>query len=157
MLRNAKRLQNLTNQVLDLSKLEAGSMELHLQEGELSSVLRLIGSTFSSLADRKGMTYIQEIFEGPVQGCYDRDKLEKMLNNLLSNAFKFTPPGGKVGLKATIENGKLVIEVKDSGVGIPSDKIGLIFNRFYQIDDSITRTSEGSGVGLALTKELDLI
>jgi DNA-binding response OmpR family regulator len=100
------------------------------------------------------MSYVQEILEGPVQGCYDRDKLEKMLNNLLSNAFKFTPPGGMVGLKATMENENLVIEVRDSGVGIPSDKIGLIFNRFYQVDDSMTRSSDGSGVGLALTKEL---
>lgn len=154
MHRNAKRLQNLINQLLDLSKLEAGSMELHLQEGELSSTIKLISSTFSSLAERKGLIYKQEIFQGPYKGCYDRDKLEKMLNNLLSNAFKFTPEGGLVNMKAIINNGKLFIEVKDSGIGIPEEKLGLIFNRFYQIDDSITRSSEGSGVGLALTKEL---
>jgi signal transduction histidine kinase/DNA-binding response OmpR family regulator len=154
MHRNAKRLQNLINQLLDLSKIEAGSMELHLQEGELSSVIRLIGSTFSSLAERKGLIYKQEIFHGPYKGCYDRDKLEKMLNNLLSNAFKFTPEGGLVNMKATINDGKVFIEVKDSGIGIPEEKLGVIFNRFYQIDDSITRSSEGSGIGLALTKEL---
>jgi DNA-binding response OmpR family regulator len=129
-------------------------MELHLQEGELSSVLKLIGSTFSSLAERNGLVYKQEIFQGPFKGCYDRDKLEKMLNNLLSNAFKFTPEGGLVNMKATIETGNLIVEVKDSGIGIPEEKLGLIFNRFYQIDDSITRSSEGSGIGLALTKEL---
>src|SRR5688572_537844 len=77
-----------------------------------------------------------------------------MLNNLLSNAFKFTPEGGTVNLKAFIDAGKLVVEIKDSGVGIHADKLGLIFNRFYQVDDSINRSSEGSGIGLALTKEL---
>ena len=96
MHRNAKRLQNLTNQVLDLSRLEAGSMDLHLQEGDLSAAIRFISSTFLSLAESKGLSYQQEIFDGPYKACYDRDKLEKMLNNLLSNAFKFTPQGGSV-------------------------------------------------------------
>ena len=154
MHRNAKRLQNLTNQVLDLSRLEAGNMDLHLQEGDLSAAIKFICSTFLSLAESKGLSYRQDIFEGPYIACYDRDKLEKMLNNLLSNAFKFTPEGGSVNLKAFIDAGKLVVEIKDSGVGIPADKLGLIFNRFYQVDDSINRSSEGSGVGLALTKEL---
>ena len=154
MHRNAKRLQNLTNQVLDLSRLEAGNMDLHLQEGDLSAAIKFICSTFLSLAESKGLSYRQDIFEGPYIACFDRDKLEKMLNNLLSNAFKFTPEGGSVNLKASIDAGKLVVEIKDSGVGIPADKLGLIFNRFYQVDDSINRSSEGSGIGLALTKEL---
>jgi signal transduction histidine kinase/DNA-binding response OmpR family regulator len=154
MHRNAKRLQNLINEVLDLSRLEAGSMELHLQEGELASVIKFIGSTFSSMAERKGLTFTQEIFDPPYNGCYDRDKLEKMLNNLLSNAFKFTPEGGSVNMKADVTEGKLIIGIKDTGVGIPQDKLELIFNRFYQVDDSLTRSSEGSGIGLALTREL---
>jgi signal transduction histidine kinase/DNA-binding NarL/FixJ family response regulator len=154
MYRNADRLQNLINQVLDLSKLEAGSMELQLEEGEISAVIRLISSTFSSMAQRKNLTYTQEIFQGPLNGVYDRDKLEKMLNNLLSNAFKFTPEGGVVSLKATEEDGKISIEVTDTGIGISEKELPLIFNRFYQIDDSNTRSSEGSGIGLALTKEL---
>lgn len=154
MYRNATRLQNLINQLLDLSKLEAGNMELRLQEAELSSFIRLISSTFSSLAERKGLTYNQEIFNGPFRGCFDGDKLEKMINNLLSNAFKFTPEGGLVSMKAWLDQGKLIVEVKDSGTGIPEEKVGLIFDRFYQIDDSITRSAEGSGIGLALTKEL---
>jgi signal transduction histidine kinase/DNA-binding response OmpR family regulator/predicted negative regulator of RcsB-dependent stress response len=154
MHRNATRLQNLINQLLDLSKLEAGNMELQLQEAELSSFIRLISSTFSSLSHRKNLTYKQEIFEGPVMACFDRDKVEKMINNLLSNAFKFTNEGGFVSMKASVDDGILTVEVKDSGVGIPESKLGLIFNRFYQVDDSITRSAEGSGIGLALTKEL---
>jgi signal transduction histidine kinase/DNA-binding response OmpR family regulator len=154
MQRNASRLQNLINQLLDLSRIEAGSMELHLEEGDPVSALRLISGTFSSLAERKRITFTQEISNETPIGYFDRDKIEKIVTNLLSNAFKFTPEGGKVYFKATIVNDKLVVEVRDSGIGIAPEKIDFIFNRFYQTDDSITRVSEGSGIGLALTKEL---
>lgn len=154
MQRNATRLQNLINQLLDLSRIEAGSMELHLEEGDVTGALRLISGTFSSLAERKGISFTQEIPEHTIIGCFDRDKLEKIVTNLLSNAFKFTAEGGKVNLKSTIASDKLVVEVRDSGIGIAPAKIDFIFNRFYQADDTITRNSEGSGIGLALTKEL---
>jgi signal transduction histidine kinase/DNA-binding response OmpR family regulator len=154
MQRNASRLQNLINQLLDLSRIEAGSMELHLEEGDIAGVLRLISGTFSSLAERKGISFIQEISDDVSSGCFDRDKIEKIINNLLSNAFKFTGEGGQVFFNVAISSSELVIEVRDSGIGIPPEKIDLIFNRFYQADDSITRGSEGSGIGLALTKEL---
>jgi signal transduction histidine kinase/DNA-binding response OmpR family regulator len=153
MHRNAKRLQNLINQLLDLSRIEAGSMQLHLEESDVAPILRFVGSSFSSLAERKGIYYGQKIIASHV-GCFDRDKLEKIINNLLSNAFKFTPEGGTVHFKAQVGKGQLIIEVKDSGIGIPKEQQQSIFNRFYQVDDSTTRTSEGSGIGLALTKEL---
>lgn len=153
MHRNARRLQNLINQLLDLSRIESGNMELHLEESDLGQTLRFIGSNFSSLAERKGIFYRQEIINAFV-GCYDRDKVEKIINNLLSNAFKFTPEGGVVNFETELGNGMLTIEVRDSGIGIPNDQQDNIFNRFYQIDDSTVRTSEGSGIGLALTKEL---
>ena len=153
MHRNARRLQNLINQLLDLSRIESGNLELHLEESDLGQTLRFIGSSFSSLAERKGIFYRQEILNTFI-GCYDRDKVEKIINNLLSNAFKFTPEGGLVNFKASEENGMLSVEVKDSGIGIPKEQQENIFNRFYQIDDSTTRSSEGSGIGLALTKEL---
>lgn len=154
MHRNARRLQHLTNQVLDLSRIEAGTLALHLEEGDVLWLPRFMASTFSSLAEHKGLFFKQEISSRPYTGCYDRDKVEKMISNLLSNAFKFTPAGGTVSLKAAVEKDHLVVEVADSGIGIPASKIGLIFNRFYQADDSVTRASEGSGIGLALTKEL---
>jgi signal transduction histidine kinase len=154
MQRNASRLQTLINQLLDLSRIEAGSMELHLEEGDPVSALRLISGTFASLAERKRITFAQEISGEASVGSFDRDKIEKIVTNLLSNAFKFTPEGGKVYFKATIVNDKLVVEVRDSGIGIAPEKINFIFNRFYQTDDSSTRVSEGSGIGLALTKEL---
>ncbi|HEY5749748.1 MAG TPA: tetratricopeptide repeat protein [Chryseolinea sp.] len=153
MHRNARRLQHLINQLLDLSRLESGNMELHLEVSDLAQTLRYIGSSFSSLAERKGIFYTQHISDS-FMGCYDRDKVEKMINNLLSNAFKFTPEGGLVNFRAEVVKGLLTVEVKDSGIGIPQDQHKNIFNRFYQVDDSATRSSEGSGVGLALAKEL---
>jgi len=153
MHRNARRLQHLINQLLDLSRLESGNMELHLEVSDLAQTLRHIGSSFSSLAERKGIFYTQHLVDA-FMGCYDRDKVEKIVNNLLSNAFKFTPEGGLVNFKADVTNGLLTVEVKDSGIGIPQAQQKNIFDRFYQVDDSTTRASEGSGVGLALAKEL---
>lgn len=153
MQRNANRLQNLINQLLDLSKIEAGSLELHLEENDLSQTLRFIGSSFSSLAERKGILYKYEIPDAFV-GCYDRDKIEKICNNLLSNAFKFTPEGEQVSFKAIVNGNNLLLEVADTGIGIAEEQLRNIFNYFYQGDASVTRGMEGSGIGLALTKEL---
>lgn len=102
MHRNARRLQTLINQLLDLSRIESGSIELHLEESDLAQTLRFIGSSFTSLAERKGIFYRQDLIESFV-GCYDRDKLEKITNNLLSNAFKFTPEGGLSILKQPLK------------------------------------------------------
>src|SRR5690606_37282439 len=99
MHRNARRLQDLINQLLDLARLEAGSMALRLQVGDMTQTLRFVESAFPSLAERKGIDYRQEI-KVNIRGCYDRDKVEKITNNLLSNAFKFTPEGGRVDLRA---------------------------------------------------------
>ena len=153
MHRNARRLQDLINQLLDLARLEAGSMALRLQVGDMTQTLRFVGSAFPSLAERKGIDYRQEI-KPNIRGCYDRDKVEKITNNLLSNAFKFTPEGGRVELRAEQHGGHCVIEVRDSGPGIPSDQLEKIFQRFYQIDETATRTAQGSGIGLALAREL---
>lgn len=153
MHRNARRLQDLINQLLDLARLEAGSMALRLQVGDMTQTLRFVGSAFPSLAERKGIDYRQEI-KANIRGCYDRDKVEKITNNLLSNAFKFTPEGGRVELRAEQHGGHCVIEVRDSGPGIPSDQLEKIFQRFYQIDETATRTAQGSGIGLALAREL---
>ena len=129
MHRNAKRLQNIT---IPVPNLQVGSQEVwtFTCRGDLSAAIKPISSTFLSLAESKGLSYRQEIFEGPYKACYDRDKLEKMLNNLLSNAFKFTPEGGSVDLKATIDAGKLVVEIKDSEVGVTAGQTWTDFQSF---------------------------
>ena len=152
--RNASRLYSLVNQLLDLSKLEAGKMKLEASEQNIMPLLKGYVLSFSSLAERKKITLSFNTIEENLNVYIDKDKVEKIINNLLSNAFKFTPEGGKIDF--TVE--KLIeyaeIRIADNGIGIAKERIDKIFDRFYQVDGSHTRESEGTGIGLALTKEL---
>ncbi|MFQ5639489.1 MAG: ATP-binding protein, partial [bacterium] len=175
MHRNGKRLLRLINQLLDLSKLEAGNMSLQARPENIIKLLKGVVLAFSSLAERKKIDLRFQPPEGskPSGGLLhvylDRDKFEKIISNLLSNAFKFTPAGGEISVKVSVTNdtplegdtrraggvvGYAEITISDSGVGIPADRIDKIFDRFYQADSSQTREQEGTGIGLALTKEL---
>jgi len=152
--RNASKLYNLVNQLLDISKLEAGKMTLETTEQNIIPLLKGLVLSFTSLAERKKITLQLNTIEENLNVYIDKDKVEKIVNNLLSNAFKFTPEGGNIDF--TVE--KLIkeaeIRIADNGVGIPKERIDKIFDRFYQVDGSHTRESEGTGIGLALTKEL---
>jgi len=152
--RNANRLLKLVNQLLDLSKLDFGSLSLEPSEGNLYKCLRAAASSFSSHAAQRNIDYHIKIPSRTLWASFDRDKLEKIIYNLLSNAFKFSPDKATIGFYAKYVYGNLEIKVSDSGYGIPSDKMPHIFDRFYQVDDSFTREKEGTGIGLALTKEL---
>ncbi|KPL21251.1 MAG: hypothetical protein AMS23_09590, partial [Bacteroides sp. SM1_62] len=159
--RNARRLQKLINQLLDISKLETGKAKLQVSEGNLSEFIRAIVLSFLSLAESKDINYEYDLSEIPSLVYFDRDKLEKIFTNLVSNAFKFTDPGGviQVVLKYNLSPADKVpeeieITVSDSGIGIPEEKLENVFDRFYQASDSDTRVKEGTGIGLALTKEL---
>jgi signal transduction histidine kinase/AraC-like DNA-binding protein len=152
--RNASKLYSLVNQLLDLSKLEAGKMNLETSEQNVIPLLKGLVLSFTSLAERKKITLKFNTIEKNLNVYIDKDKVEKIITNLLSNAFKFTPEGGKVDF--TVE--KLIkdveIRITDTGVGIPKERIDNIFDRFYQVDGSHTRENEGTGIGLALAKEL---
>jgi len=159
--RNAGRIQDLINQLLDISKLETGRVKLQVSEGDLTEFIRRIVLSFLSLAESKEIGYEYDLPDCPVTVYFDGDKLEKILTNLVSNAFKFTSPEGniKIILKYNIEEGKdapgnAEIFVRDSGKGIPQHLIDKIFDRFYQVGSSDTREQEGTGIGLSLTKEL---
>lgn len=151
---NANRLLQLVNQLLDLSKLDAGRMELHPVAGEIYPFLKSIASAFKSYADQHRMHYRVDIPDWNLVVDFDQDKLEKIVNNLLANAFKFTPDQGVVSFTASLESDRLVLTVRDNGIGIDEERLPSIFNRFYQAEDDSTRTAEGMGIGLALTKEL---
>ena len=156
--RNAQRLLHLVNQLLDLSKLEAGKLKLEAVKSDIVGFLKARAYAFSSLADHKHIHFTVELPEEKIGAYFDHDKLEKIINNLLSNAFKFTPESGSVKLKGqSVTQGNkawLQIQMEDSGKGIPEEEIDKIFDRFYQVDSSQTREQEGTGIGLALTKEL---
>lgn len=161
IIRNGKSLLKLVNEMLDLSKLETGNMQLQLTHGDVINFLRYVTESFQSLAEgqQKGLHFLTGI--NALHVAYDAEKLSQVLVNLVSNALKFT--NEKANVYITIsqnviagEDAKvnLVIEVKDTGIGIPEDKLLHIFDRFYQIDNSHTRSAEGTGIGLSLTKEL---
>jgi signal transduction histidine kinase/AraC-like DNA-binding protein len=155
MHRSAARLLALVNQLLDLSKLDAGSMKLELVESDILRFSKIIFSSFSPLADRKKIDYKFNIPEQKLVTTFDQDKIEKILFNLLSNAFKFTPEHGEIICK--VKPGKandIEISVKDSGEGIPPEMIEKIFDRFYQVEGSKQSQAGGTGIGLSLTKEL---
>jgi len=157
MQRNANRLLNLVNQMLDLSKLDAGSLKLELVEKDIVKFLRVSILSFASLAEKKKINFIHKLPDGKFTTWYDPDKLEKILNNLLSNAFKFTPEGGEVKCEVKLPDpGKNLVEmlVQDTGKGIPAEQLDKIFNRFHQVEGSYDPESAGTGIGLSLTKEL---
>jgi CheY-like chemotaxis protein/two-component sensor histidine kinase len=152
--RNAGRLYGLVNQLLDLSKLEAGRMTLETSEQNIISLLKGLVLSFTSLAERKRITLKFNTIEENLNVYIDKEKIVRIVNNLLSNAFKFTPEGGRIDFTVGKMIKELELRISDSGIGIPKERIDNIFDRFYQVDGSHSRESEGSGLGLALTKEL---
>jgi len=180
MQRNALRLQNLINQLLNLSKLESGKMKLQAREENIVALVNGYVQSFESLAKQKKIDLKFKSAEKNIPLFVDKDKIEKILYNLLSNAFKFTGDGGRINVSIIsydtplnplpkesrdrlsrgdhphtppLEKG-VKLTISDTGKGIPPDKLEHIFDRFYQADDSYTKDQEGTGIGLALTKEL---
>lgn len=152
--RNANRLLRLVNQILDLSRIDADDLPLNFSEGNIFRSIRTTASTFSSHAADRNVDYHIGVPAGQLWAAFDRDKLEKIIYNLLSNAFKFTSDNGTIKLSVTHANDILNLEVSDTGVGISSVNLPKVFDRFYQVDSADSKAGEGSGVGLALVKEL---
>jgi len=158
ILRNTENLQSLIDQLLELTQLEAAAIPIKAKKENLSKHLRGLAYTFKSFADEKNINLTFKDDADSLIAWVDSDKLEKIINNLLSNAFKFTPKDGSVTInilkKVVNEKEYAEIKISDTGIGIPKQKLDKIFDRFYQVDDSIQRAYGGSGIGLALVKEL---
>jgi signal transduction histidine kinase/ligand-binding sensor domain-containing protein/DNA-binding response OmpR family regulator len=155
--RNAKRLLNLVNQLLDFRKMEVQELKFNRSEGDIISFIKDTVYSFSDLSEKKDIKLNFKSNLASIETLFDQDKLEKILFNLLSNAFKFTPQHGSVTVDLTVEmrdGGKsLVIAVSDTGIGIPFDKQEKIFERFFQHDVPGNLVNQGSGIGLSITKE----
>jgi signal transduction histidine kinase/CheY-like chemotaxis protein/AraC-like DNA-binding protein len=166
MLKNSQRLLTLDNQLLALSQLDSGKMNLHASRQDIISFLEGILSTFQVLAQQNQLELESYSKEEKILLYFDTEKMEEVMTNLLINAIKFTPAPGKITVSVAItrnqsEEGLLSssfveISVKDTGKGIPKDRLPLIFDRFYQVEHSISgeKGYTGAGIGLALTKEL---
>ncbi len=151
--RNARRLLGLINELLDLSKLEAGKLKLNVAKSDVTYLLRMITASFSSLADHKGIEFKVELPPNETFVYFDKEQLEKVVVNLLSNAIKFTPNHeGAVNFKASVSDNSLTLKVENKGTTISESDQKKIFNRFYQANQNVDLA--GTGVGLALVKEL---
>lgn len=152
MRRNSNSLLKHVNDLLDASKLDAGKMGVKYQEFDLAQATRLIGSNFASLAQDRGMEFtLNAPHSLIVQG--DAAKLERVLTNLLSNAFKFAPLKGKVRCEIREDEGHVSLEVADNGPGIPPELRKAVFERFRQLDAGPTRRFGGTGLGLTIAQE----
>ena len=166
MHRNANQLHQLINQLLDFRKMESGNLKLVLKRGDLVSFISGVVGKFEKFAEEKGIELKFNSLKKEIVTNFDEDKIGKIMNNLLSNAFKFTTKGGKVVVNISLvfdsedqeshhdSSEKRVVEitVKDTGIGIEPSNLEKIFNRFFQVENDATQT--GTGIGLALTKEL---
>ncbi len=152
--RNAGRVLELIDQLLDVARLESGSTPLHAWALELGVFAGRMGAQFEPLAGRRGVNLRVEIPDAPVEVFADPAHLEKVLANLLSNALKFTPPGGTVTLHLEADDERAHFSVADTGPGISDSELPHIFDRFYQGDRPSGEAQPGTGIGLALVREL---
>ena len=152
--RNGHQLLNLVNQILDLARLESGSLPLRNIQADIILFTRYLVDSLGSLAESKGIDLSFSTEPEVYFMDFDPSKLRHIVVNLLSNAIKFTPVKGKVQVKVEASEETLKITVSDSGKGIPKDELPKIFDRYYQVGKSEVRTGEGAGIGLALTQEL---
>ena len=149
------RLTRLIQQLLDISRFEAGGGRLEMKPIDLQFFLSDLVTSFEALAIQNQIDFVlQASPKLPSRLVGDADRLNEVLGNLLSNAFKFTPRGGRILLRAGQRDQQIVVEVADTGVGIPSDQIPRIFEKFYQVENAAQPRSVGSGLGLAIASEI---
>ena len=157
MSRSSERLRRLVNQLLDFRKVDAGKMEVHNTTQDLIPFLKDLFDTYSYYAGEKELDYTFTSSLDTLVMDFDKDKLDKMVYNLLSNAFKYTDKGGSVNLNVSKGQDDVLISVTDTGVGISSDEVKDLFVRFYQASDSRKIYRGGSGLGLNMTHELAVL
>ncbi len=151
---NGQRLLKLINNLLDLAKLESNQFEVHRAPVELDQLVENIVIGAQPMAERKGIDLSSSVPTPAPQLFADAEALEKILVNLLGNALKFTEPGGQIEIGVDPKDAGVEIFVRDSGIGLATDQLGRVFDRFAQVDSSATRKHEGTGIGLSLTQEL---
>ena len=152
--RNAERILGLINQMMDLRKIDKGLMQMHMCETELVTFIGDIHTLFAQQAKAKSITFPYEHDTAELPVWIDRAHFDKVIVNILSNAFKFTPTGGEIGIHLTHDDRHVTIAVSDTGEGIPEDKLDRIFERFYQSPSSVNDRNTGTGIGLDLTRSL---
>jgi len=154
MYQNGLRLLKQINSLLDLAKIDAGKMQLNYAKTDLVTFSKGIVASVSRMAEKKRIALSFSCIEKSIDFYFDWDKIERVLLNLIFNAVKFTEAGGKIRVFCEQKGEEVLIKVEDTGIGIASENISKLFNRFSQVDSSASRRYEGTGIGLALAKEM---
>lgn len=154
MRRSGLNLLSLINDLLDVTRITAGRMKLSVSETDLPELVKEFCGGMESAAKLKGISLTCNTSEEPVKAYVDPERMQHVISNFFSNSFKFTGPGGEIEVSVRSEDNHAVIAFRDTGCGIPADKISTIFDRFIQADTSSTRRYEGTGIGLSIVKEL---
>ncbi len=149
---NCYRLMRLINNLLDMTKLDSGFLKLNAENYNIISVVEDITLSVATYVESKGVTLTFDTNEEEKVIAFDADKIERIILNLLSNAIKFTNSGGEIYVNMMDMEDSVIISIKDTGVGIPEDKMKMIFERFGQVDKTFRRNREGTGIGLCLVK-----
>lgn len=152
--RNAERILGLINQMMDLRKIDKGQMVMHMCKTDIVGFVNDIYTLFTQQAKAKNIRFCYEHDTNELPVWVDRGNFDKIIVNILSNAFKYTPPGGEIHIRLTHNGEQVFIAVRDTGEGIPEDKLPHIFERFYQSPSSINDRNVGTGIGLDLTRSL---
>ncbi|OOM81631.1 MASE3 domain-containing protein [Clostridium sp. BL-8] len=154
MKQNCYRLVRLVNNLVDMSKFDSGYFKLDLHNHDIVNVVEGITLSVVDYAKNKGIELLFDTDAEEKEMAIDLDKIERIMLNLLSNAIKFTNEGGQILVSLWDKEDKIVISIKDNGTGIPADKLDFIFERFGQVDKTLARNKEGSGIGLSLVKSI---
>ena len=154
MKQNCFRLLRLTNNLIDMTRMDTGFYELNLHNHNIVKIVEDITLSVASYIENNGISLVFDTDIEEKVMAVDADKIERVILNLLSNAVKFTKENGTISVNIRDKEDSVEICVRDTGIGIPEEKLGIVFERFRQVNSSLSRESEGSGIGLSLIKNL---
>jgi signal transduction histidine kinase len=152
--RNQRQLLGLINDVLNFAKLETGAVHYDITDVPVREVLEAVEPSIAPQMRQRALRYLVDAVDAGLTVRADREKLQQILLNLLSNAVKFTAPGGEVRVRVEERGSEVRMHVRDTGCGIPADRLESVFEPFVQLDQRLTRTAEGTGLGLAISRDL---
>jgi len=152
--KQTQRLENLVNDLLILSSIESKEVKMNIAAESLNKIVHAVTALHKNIIEEKGHQVAVDISADLPNVLVDRQRMEQVFLNLLDNAVKFTPPGGKIIIKAKWEKPYVCVEVKDNGVGIPAEHLSRVFERFYRVDRARSRQDGGTGLGLAIVSQI---
>ena len=150
---NQARLLSVLNDLLDMSSIEAGTLVVRMEDVVIADMMDMVDSVIEPLMREKHIAYDVSGFDSRCAVRADRQHLVGVLTNLLSNATKFTPTGGRISLASQVKEHRVLLVVEDSGIGIDVDHLERVFEPFFQVESGFTRTKGGTGLGLAIARE----